>query len=563
MTPKTLVRSGVLLAGLALVMTPAMAVDGLGLFELEGNAVENGAPPPDDWETLCNPAVVPGGPCQNGPGPAAGASVFTGINHDPAPESIFTGGRKDIQEISEWAHKNGAVPDKSDITNAYAAAYDYAGDLIVYFGADRIANAGDAFLGFWFFKDEVKAESDGTFSGEHVPGDTLVLVNFPQAANAVPLIQVVEWDPTCPKAASKAPQVNDCSAKNLRLRAGVSGAGAICGSGGDLVCAISNTEGGANDPTDSPWPYTSKDGFINQFPYETFFEGGINLTDVIGGEACFSSFMAETRSSSSFTAALKDFRLDAFPVCGISGSKACTNPRLNATEDMIVYDIGGTVINTGFGTVFNVDVTDEPPFATGPVFTGNSAALSGSGTLSYSGTIEVPFSENGTMDTVTATANTAADNTGTVLTATATATCPVLQISPELSLTKTCSASIMLMDAKVVAVIDVDGEVCNIGDTKVRNVSVTDDKAGTLLSGVTLVAPADPGDPGATPGACETYTGAYLPSEANDSAGNPTNDPGSVLFVDTVTATGTDIFGRPVTPQPVMATCPFCPAPTP
>jgi hypothetical protein len=308
---------------LSLTSITTYAVDEIGLFELDANAVEDAvSQPPDDWETLCDPVAVPGGPCQNPNGSGGNAFAFTGIDADPAPLSIFDGGKKDIQDIPEWSHKDGSVPDKGDITNAYAAAYlvpaaaatatHQEGDLILYFGADRIINVGDTFMGFWFFKDLVSANPDGSFSGVHMPGDTLVLVNFPQANNAVPLIQVVEWDPSCSKADSNSPQIDDCAAKNLRLRFGVSGAGAICNSDDPQeACAITN------DVTeDSPWPYVSKDGFVNEFPFETFFEGGINISEVIGGDACFASFMAETRSSSSFTASLKDFVISDFPVCG-------------------------------------------------------------------------------------------------------------------------------------------------------------------------------------------------------------------------------------------------------
>lgn len=50
----------------------------------------------------------------------------------PAPQSIFTGGgSKDPLDISQWKYKDGAVPDKDDITNAYAAAYNANGDLVI------------------------------------------------------------------------------------------------------------------------------------------------------------------------------------------------------------------------------------------------------------------------------------------------------------------------------------------------------------------------------------------------------------------------------------------------
>ncbi|MCV5927546.1 hypothetical protein OFO11_37180, partial [Escherichia coli] len=66
---------------------------------------------------------------------------------------------------------------------------------------------------------------------------------------------------------------------------------------------------------------------MNAFPYESFYEGGVNLTQLLGGidgtASCFSSFMAETRSSASFTAALKDFVLGQFQLCGMELVKTC------------------------------------------------------------------------------------------------------------------------------------------------------------------------------------------------------------------------------------------------
>ncbi|PLY00887.1 MAG: hypothetical protein C0624_11150 [Desulfuromonas sp.] len=532
---------------LLLIASPSFAVDQLGLFELDGNATDGITSTADDWETLYN-----GG---------GSANVFTGVTPDPSPLSIFTGGRKDIQDIDQWGYKTGAVPDKSDITNAYAAAYDDNGDLIIYFGADRFTNAGDTFLGFWFFQQEIGLDN-GSFTGLHTPGDTLVLVNFPQAANAVPLIQVVEWDPSCSKASSNNPQVGECAAANLKLRAGVEGAGAICSDNVDpqYACAISNTEGGANDPTASPWDYLSKDGLINMFPYETFFSGGINISELIGIDVCFASFMAESRSSSSFTASLKDFVLDSFPVCSISVTKDCTNPRFNPADNTIIYDITGVVTNDGIGTVYNIQITDTPPFDS-PI---PAIASLGSGASEpYAGTMSVPLVKNGTGDTITATANTNQDGiSGTQLTATAKDTCPNLQISPALAISKDCTTSLTLTDSTpiyVAAQVNVTGEVCNVGDTRVDNVSVTDDKSGLLLSGVSLKAPADPANPGETEGACMNYSGSYLPDEALDAVQTATTDPTAVLFTDTATANGTDIFGNAVTEQTDMAECPLCP----
>jgi hypothetical protein len=91
-----------------------------------------------------------------------------------------------------WGHTTGAVPDKNELTTAYAAAFDCDGDIVVYFGADRIATDGQAFLGFWFLQQDIVPLSDGSFSGRHQDDDTLVLVNFDKGC-VVPNIGVFQW----------------------------------------------------------------------------------------------------------------------------------------------------------------------------------------------------------------------------------------------------------------------------------------------------------------------------------------------------------------------------------
>src|SRR5688500_16142309 len=123
-------RSKLLLltALVALALTPTLAtaldVDTLNLFELDANANDNpNDEPADDWDT---------------PPDTGGAIEFTGILPDVggAGDRIFAGNNKDIHEINTWTHKPGplAGPDKNDITNAYAAAYESGTATIAYFG---------------------------------------------------------------------------------------------------------------------------------------------------------------------------------------------------------------------------------------------------------------------------------------------------------------------------------------------------------------------------------------------------------------------------------------------
>src|SRR5262249_7811231 len=66
-------------------------------------------------------------------------------------------------------------------------------------------------------------------------------------------------------------------------------------------------------PISVPWSYTNKSG-QNQPAAGEFLEEGINLT-ALGLNGCFSSFLAETRSSQSPTATLSDFVIGSFQTC--------------------------------------------------------------------------------------------------------------------------------------------------------------------------------------------------------------------------------------------------------
>jgi hypothetical protein len=226
---RSLVLPAVLLTLMPALHAAAPAPLPQAQFELDGNAVAN-ATAASDWATL-----------YSGSG---NFLAFTGIVADPGQDTIFAGGPKDIQDMDKWTWKNnGGFPDKNDITNAFAAAYDSSGDLVVYFGADRFSNSGDAYLGFWFFKDRVTLNANGTFSTRHQVGDLLVLLNYPQGTSAQPEVQVLEWNPARQDAATN-------------LHRLYSGAAVRCGSvPPGLACAITNSQSNAprRGPT-SPRP---------------------------------------------------------------------------------------------------------------------------------------------------------------------------------------------------------------------------------------------------------------------------------------------------------------------
>jgi hypothetical protein len=498
------------------------AVHDLGLFELDGNALDDPAVAGADWST-----VNFGG---------GGALARTGVLSDPHPVSIFTGGgSKDIHDISQWKHKDGSVPDKDDITNAYAAAYSQNGDLIIYFGADRFANDGDAQLGFWFFQQNVTLNPTGGFNGTHTVGDLLVLANFSNGG-AVATIEVLEW------------VGSGGNAGGGTLQTVLAPNSAKCGPAlvGDMVCAISNPEA-----TASPWPYTPKQGNLNEFPTFSFFEGGINVSAIFAGTTppCFASFLAETRSSTSPTAVLKDFVLGAFPVCGINIQKACTDGTVNANETGFVYTFNGIVTNTGFGALHNVVVVDDAgtPGNTGDDIKISLGDLGPQESKSFSGTFESTL--NPATNQASVTASTDINGGATVSDTSDPATCPPVNRNPAIDVTKVCTTSLVVIDNKVVVQVNFSGQVCAGPQIGLTNVTVTDDR-GT----------ADPSDdqqvfstPSLPKDTCQPYTGSYLPRTTF------TSDPSFASFTDTVTARGTAPLGFGTVEDTASATCPLCP----
>lgn len=370
------------------------------VFEVDGDISDN---PPggaqDDWSALnCD----------------SGMSVVKTFLNDGLGTTIFTqGGSKDPSDLGVpdkkgvvqpgWLHTAGSVPDKDEILNAYAALYtgDPNGDKIVAFGADRYSNQGDSFFGAWFFQKNVYAAADGTFrerigatpaSGDpiarHVAGDLLVLINF-TGGGGIATGQVLEWVPVGTPCPAGALPIGQPASKTLCDITGTAPAGSVLGTSNDLT--------GFQDIPDNclsqvgqtlSWDalYTPKTGTPGIIPAAHFFEGAINL-DAFPAlrEACFNTFLIETRSSSSPSAQLKDFVLGEFDTCVEIGltkeaddnficegtpteyTYTVTNPTSNNVNITLVDDNG-----TANDATDDVDVLDDCA----------SYNLNGNGTLS-------------------------------------------------------------------------------------------------------------------------------------------------------------------------------------
>ena len=347
---------------------PSWAVHDLGLFELDGNAVEEGAPG-DDWRQIWCDSVDPGraGICAAVPASNALTSTFANDKFNDGTDDIFAGA-KDSRDINagaaqDWLWKLGSANDKNDIEHSFAAIYqvDDPGDpsdddFILYFGLDKFSNNGDAAIGFWFVQNDIDMVGDGTkddpncsnngcpFSDGHEFGDVLVQADITSGGDLV-RYDVYTWGPNTGLNDPVAPAQGDLT---------LAFEGTDCGSASsdDLSCGISNTQ-----TETSPWPFSFKGGTgDDDFAPSTFFEAGINLTKLFpDGIPCLSTFIAETRQSQSETAELEDKVFDGFELCAIDAEK--TGPALSKVGDTATYTI--TVENTGITELTKVSIIDS------------------------------------------------------------------------------------------------------------------------------------------------------------------------------------------------------------
>lgn len=375
-----------LTATVAVFTNTASAVHDTGAFELDGNAIRQTS---DDWDEVCAARA------HELNGAAFNATSLCGTNTDSTAvedawasdgalnASIFTGGgSKDPQPIENWAWKDnaGGLPDKDNLLHAFAARYSLTPDTdisdgtlcpdggfgsceLLYFGSDRFDNSGDAHQAFWFLQGKVgfgtnKINGGTGFSGSHVPGDVLVVSEFSNGG-AKSTIKIWEWDPSCANGAL------GCADNNLRILSESTSAKCDVAAPGAPYCGIVNSANG----TAAPWPYTDKSGNSSYLQGE-FFEGGINLSTLGLADQCFSTVVAETRSSTSATATLKDFVVAPLGSCGAA---LTTTPSDNA------------------GTAIPKDATSnlrEVSIGTGSVQVKDSAVLEVEGTSTWSGSLE-------------------------------------------------------------------------------------------------------------------------------------------------------------------------------
>lgn len=549
---------GTLLVGAAFSLvgtTPAFAVNPSQqlILELDADSVPNNASgligPAHDWDQ------APGAP--GGSFSALGTTATTGIVADLVPR-VFTQGSKDTKDLDQWAWRGGSSPPKADIQNAYAAAYNASnGDLLIFFGANRLSVNGTVATGFWFFKNPVCAKSNGTFGqgaadstgacinpsappAQHAIGDTLVAVNYDNGGH-IGTIAIYQWGSGGLGAPTTSTNTSGLS-------------GLFCDSTGDAACAITNS----GTPTVA---WTPPNGSSTMAPGQ-FFEGGIDVQALgISGGPCFSSFLATSRSSTTANAEIKNFVLGNFPVCKISVSKTCTVTRLTKPEDntskLYVADYSGNVKNEGSGSLPTgtvITITDDvgTPGNTSDDQTQTitlSSLLPQNGTVAFTG--EFFTDDNPPFNTVTAKAT---FDSSTITAEPFGIKCGPLQLNPALEVKKDCLTVLDVVNGKVVAKVIYSGQACVRGDVPL-SVTITDaPKNGTDSSSLPSGVVVNPTTDNCLTTGILTYSGSYYPTQANDGV----TDPATAKFSDTVTAVGTNqaVEDQKAT---ITATCPLCP----
>ena len=212
--------------------------------------------------------------------------------------TTFATGSKDTLPIAGWqCNRDNNVNSKIDVLNAYAVEYTdpVSGDDFLYFALERNTNTGTADVGFWFLQVLLHVRRLGgavDFVGEHKDGDLLVVSEY-TGGGTVSTINVFRWngdDATGALSADPVAEGVDC--RNTLIDPN------------DEACGAANRVA-----ITTPWLTAAKilDPDVgHDLPIAQFFEGGVNLTQS-DLEGCFTTFIADTRSSAETKATLFDF----------------------------------------------------------------------------------------------------------------------------------------------------------------------------------------------------------------------------------------------------------------
>jgi hypothetical protein len=293
---------------------------------------------------------------------ASGTGAINFYN-DPVPvtvpgvpaqtEDAFSGGTsKDVNDITQWTYNSNPPQNKANLENAIAASYldsNNSNHTYLYVGADRYDNSGSTTIGVWFLQNPI-AQSGGRFyqanpdgspnlavPETHVNGDVLLVANFGGGGTAT--ITSFTWN-----------------------NGGIPSTGTTLSSAkGTALVNSTPLDGASGHAPPVPWPYrSSASGTAANFVQSgEFFEAGVDLNLLFGnnGPFNFSSFVVETRSSTSANATLSDLIVGHVSTApDVAVTKTADSASVDAGSQ-VGYTV--TVSNVGVGDASNVTLTDN------------------------------------------------------------------------------------------------------------------------------------------------------------------------------------------------------------
>ncbi len=454
--------------------------------------------------------------------------------------SYHTGSDKDFQEIfdgtpADWGCQTSAnVTSKADILNTYfivTSVEEADGPhQVVYVGAERDSQHGSAFNGYWILQSGISVPGATTtagqldctpgapldFSGRHVCGDVLVLFNY-ETGGRIGRVAAYRWQPgfsannvgcdgisstgdECPSPTSSE------SHDPLCLIVDVANGDCRLVSASDDLCGRVNGEPDCQPTRRKPQPCSGPGSFSRRWAPDstvaptTFSEAGIDLT-ALGLNLCVGAFMAETRSSPSVYATLKDYVLASTGLteCGVGLTKTPSVTDVCEGRDApVTYTY---VVSSGSPTALTVNLVDDNGT---PADTSDDIDVDGGAGFSLASGASQTFTITQIINTTTTNTVTATAATGGFI-GTNTAEATVAAYICTIDVTNVC-----LGDTTTVTF---SGTVTNTGTALLKNVTVTDDQAGSVFGPADLL-----------PGASATYSGSFVPA--------------SLPSINTVTATG-------------------------
>jgi len=213
----------------------------------------------------------------------------TGIDKPPgSTDNSFGQGAKE-DNASTTVVSGSIPPNKNDLTRFYeASAQAASGDIFLYLGWERLVNIGNANLDFEINQNATAgftSSTTGPVTLNRTAGDLLVTYDF--GGSGAPTLGLLKWVTTGATAQCFSANALPCWGNRVNLSAAGEAEGAV--NTGTILDPISGANLGAG----------------------LFGEASINLTAAgvfpSGACAAFGSTFLKSRSSSSFTAEIKDF----------------------------------------------------------------------------------------------------------------------------------------------------------------------------------------------------------------------------------------------------------------